>query len=199
MDNGAVFRIFGLFVPGHSCYWRLHGERGAMETERGPGYYGPGRVRLWHEGWDLREGEMKDALYEPTWHAHRQAAQATGHGGGDFWVEHYFAEAIRTGQQPFLDVYRGVAMSSVGILAWRSALENGVPVEVPDFSDEASRKKYENDHLCPFTTVKNARLIPNHIGPKRDVSKDEKVVENSRAAWKELGYTDQEIDELLQP
>ena len=41
------------------------------------------------------------------------------------------------GTPPFLDVYRGVAMSSVGILAWKSALEDGRPFDVPDFRDEA--------------------------------------------------------------
>ena len=35
-----------------------------------------------------------------------------GHGGGDFWTSFHFANAIRTGEQPYLDVYRGVTMSS---------------------------------------------------------------------------------------
>ena len=30
MDNGSVFRIFGLLLPGHSNWYRLHGTRGAM-------------------------------------------------------------------------------------------------------------------------------------------------------------------------
>ncbi|MDP6505939.1 MAG: Gfo/Idh/MocA family oxidoreductase, partial [Planctomycetota bacterium] len=42
MDNGAVFRIFGLILPGHSNWYRLHGSRGAMEITRGGGYFGPG-------------------------------------------------------------------------------------------------------------------------------------------------------------
>jgi ABC-type transport system substrate-binding protein len=37
MDNGAVFRIFGLMLPGHSVYYRLHGTRGMMESARIPG------------------------------------------------------------------------------------------------------------------------------------------------------------------
>lgn len=36
------------------------------------------------------------------------------------FTNYYFAEAIRIGKQPFLDVYRSVAMSAVGFLAWRS-------------------------------------------------------------------------------
>ena len=56
MDNGAVFRIFGLLLPGHSNWYRLHGARGAMEIGRGSGYYGSGQVRVWHEEWDLKAG-----------------------------------------------------------------------------------------------------------------------------------------------
>ena len=48
---------------------------------------------------------------------------------GDFFTSFHFAEAIRTGQQPFLDVHRGVCMSIVGILAWRSALQDSAPLE----------------------------------------------------------------------
>ena len=45
MDNGAVFRLFGNSLPGHSNWYRLHGESGAMEITRGSGYFGPGEIR----------------------------------------------------------------------------------------------------------------------------------------------------------
>ena len=54
-----------------------------------------------------------------------------------------FAQAIRTRTQPYLDVYRGVRMSIVGILACRSALADGAPVDVPDFRREEDRKKFK--------------------------------------------------------
>jgi len=73
-----------------------------------------------------------------------------GHGGGDFFTNHYFAEAIRSGRQPYLDVYRGVAMSVVGILAWKSVLDRNSSYDVPDFSHESSRRKWEHDTWCPM-------------------------------------------------
>ena len=121
MDNGAVFRIFGLLLPGHSNWYRVHGSRGAMEISRGPGYYGSGQIRVWHEEWDVEGDQPKERTYVPDWPEHGDLARQAGHGGGDFWTTFDFANAIRSGQQPFLDVYRGVAMSSVGILAWKSA------------------------------------------------------------------------------
>jgi predicted dehydrogenase len=186
MDNGAVFRIFGLLLPGHSNFYRVHGTRGAMEITRGPGYFGPEQVRVWHEECDRREGELLERTYKPDWPEHAELARKAGHGGGDFWTNHHFAEAIRSGKQPFLDVYRGVAMSSVGILAWKSALEDGKPFEVPDFRDEKSRSSYENDHWSPF---------PEHAGPGQPPSSilgflkpGKAAVAAARKKWKQQGY-----------
>lgn len=150
MDNGAVFRIFQLCLPGHSNWYRVHGSRGAVETVRGAGYFGTGQLRLWHDPWDLKPGEEHEKIYTPDWPRMGDLARKAGHGGGDFWTNYEFANAIRSGKQPYLDVYRGVAMSSVGILAWKSALSDGVPFDMPDFSKESSRKKFAKDHWSPF-------------------------------------------------
>ncbi|MFH1008523.1 MAG: Gfo/Idh/MocA family oxidoreductase [Candidatus Latescibacterota bacterium] len=165
MDNGAVFRIFGLILPGHSNWYRVHGERGAMEITRGPDYFGPGQVRIWHEEWDLKPGEVRERTYLPDWPEHGDLARKAGHGGGDFWTNFSFVNAIRTKTPPFLDVYRGVTMSSVGILAWKSALADGTPFTVPDFRNEVDRKKYEDDIWSPFPShiAQGCKYLPPSI------------------------------------
>ncbi|MBI3942032.1 MAG: hypothetical protein HY326_03390 [Chloroflexi bacterium] len=112
MDNNAVFRLFGIWIPGHSNWYRVHGTHGAMEIARGPGYFGPGQVRGWHEEWDCPADTPRERTYLPDWPEHGDLAKKAGHGGGDFWTNFHFANAIRSGQQPYLDVYRGVTMSS---------------------------------------------------------------------------------------
>ena len=186
MDNGAVFRLFGLTLPGHSNWYRVHGTRGAMEITRGGGYFGPGQVRVWHEEWDRKPDEEAERVYTPDWPEHGDLVRQAGHGGGDFWTNFHFANAVRSGTPPFLDVYRGVAMSSVGILAWKSALEDGRPFEVPDFSDEVARKPYEDDHWSPW---------PDHTGPGQPPPSilgtpepSPESVAYARKVWKEIGY-----------
>jgi len=186
MDNGAVFRLFGLTLPGHSNWYRVHGTRGAMEITRGGGYFGPGQVRVWHEEWDRKPDEEAERVYTPDWPEHGDLARQAGHGGGDFWTNFHFANAVRSGTPPFLDVYRGVAMSSVGILAWKSALEDGRPFEVPDFSDEVARKPYEDNHWSPW---------PDHTGPGQPPPSilgtpepSPESVAYARKVWKEIGY-----------
>ncbi|OGV83597.1 MAG: hypothetical protein A2340_00420 [Lentisphaerae bacterium RIFOXYB12_FULL_60_10] len=186
MDNGAVFRLFGLIVPGHSNWYRIHGTRGAMETTRGPGYFGPGQIRIWHEEWDLKPGESADRTYVPDWPEHADLARRAGHGGGDFWTNFEFANAIRSGRPPFLDVYRGVAMSSVGILAWKSALQDGAPFDMPDFRKESSRKKFENDHWSPWPKDAGpGQPPPSIVG---DLKPTKLALANAKRVWKSIGY-----------
>ncbi len=188
MDNGAVFHIFGLWCPGHSNWYRVHGTKGAMEVVRGHGYFGTEQVRVWHEEWHRGKGVPSERVYVPDWPEHGDLASRAGHGGGDFWTNFEFVNAIRTGKQPYLDVYRGVAMSSVGILAWKSALQNGAPFEMPDWKKESSRKKWENDQWSPFPSHANRQ--PNQPPPSILGMNEPSAANMARARklWKKHGY-----------
>jgi len=188
MDNGAVFRLFGLFLPGHSNWYRIHGDHGAMEVTRGLGYSAPEQVHIWHEEWDMKPGGVRDRTYLPDWPEHAELARKAGHGGGDFWTNFEFANAITTGIPPFLNVYRGVTMSSVGILAWKSALDDGIPLAMPDFKNEADRKKYENDTCSPFPShakTESAILPPSILGA---VKPSKNAMDYAKRIWKSIGY-----------
>lgn len=157
-----------------------------MEITRGPGYFGPEQVRVWHDHWNNPAGKPAERVYVPEWPEHADLANKAGHGGGDFWTNFEFANAIRSGKQPFLDVYRGVAMSSVGILAWKSALEKGAPLAMPDFRKESSRQAFENDRWSPF---------PSHAAPGQPpasirgrVNLGAGAMARARAVWKRQGY-----------
>lgn len=191
-DDGSVFRVFGLITPGHSCYYRVHGSKGAMEIERGPGYFGSGKVRVWHEEWNRKEGKTSaERNYLPDWPEHAALAKKAGHGGGDFWVNFHFANAIRSGRPPFLDVYRGVAMSSVGILAWRSALAEGDRIDLPDFRSESSRKRFANDHWSPWPDgTGDGKAPPSILGHRK---LDAKSLAAARKEWKKMGYKGKDV------
>ena len=181
MDNEAVFRLFGIHIPGHSNWYRLHGTKGAMECTRGPGYFGPGQVRVWHDPWDCPEGQPTERSFLPQWPSNQKLVEEFGHSGADFWVIHHFLEAIRKQEQPFLDVYRSVAMSSVGLLAWRSALQMGQPVSVPDFRDSEARNDYKDDHLQAGPNVPEEIRVPSSI--RGDFKIDPIVLERAQTYW----------------
>ncbi len=189
MDNQAVFRLFGIRIPGHSNWYRVHGTGGAMETQRGPGYFGPGQVRVWHDPWNCPAATPHDRTYLPQWPALADKELANkahqfGHSGADFWVMYHFLEAVRTGRQPVLDVYRSVAMSSVGILAWYSALADGKPMPVPNFRDAGERAEYAADHRIPDPEAAPDRHLPASIRGEWAITPE--VQQKAQAFWDTL-------------
>lgn len=186
MNNGAVFRLAQGGLPGHSIWYRLHGVWGRMETVRGPGYWGKGSIRVVHDEWELKKDQVPEKVYLPTFPKWAQKATRAGHGGGDFFTNYYFAQAIRTGEQPWLNVYRGVAMSVVGILAWKSVLNNNASYPVPDFTDEASRAAVADDHWSPYNPEAPDR--PPYAS-RGEPTVDPEGLARARKIWAKSGYT----------
>lgn len=158
MDNGSLFRVTGNggFGP-HGNWYRLGCINGGIEATRD----NPVNVRLEYNSWSKPEG-VKTGVYTPVWGEHGELAEKTGHGGGDFWVVYNFIKYMNEDIKPFFDVYRSVAMAAVGILGWKSVLEDGATQIIPDFKNEEERKKVENDDLTPFyDSIGNPPTLPH--------------------------------------
>jgi predicted dehydrogenase len=181
MDNGAIVKALQGSLRGHGNFVRIHGNRGLMENCR---HGDKGYLRVWRETWEKNPGEPVETVYKPDFPIHHDLAMKAGHGGGDFFTSFHFAEAIRSGRQPYLDVYRGLAMTLCGIQGWKSALAGGAPMEVPDFRKKAVQKKYENDN---FTVDP---LVPGHVPASvlGDIQPTRQAMAFSRAVWRRQGY-----------
>jgi len=81
-------------------------------------------------GWDPIEKFAAD-FEHPLWRTYGKEAKAEGHGGGDYFVLREFAEAIREGRPPAIDVYDAVAWSSVIPLSAESIRTGSQPVPFP--------------------------------------------------------------------
>jgi predicted dehydrogenase len=184
MDNGAVFRIMGLQLSSiHRVRYEIHGERGLIATAE-PNHWG--NVRVYHEDWLREEGQPKDRTYTADWPEHGDLARQAGHGGGDFWTSFHFSRAIRSGRQPYLNVYRGVSMAAVGIQAWKSCLESGVPKPIPEFRKKSACRPYLEDHWSPypedFGPAQPPPSIRGHVKPDRE------AIQYARKRWRQIGY-----------
>lgn len=149
-DDGSVFKFVACSAYGaHGNSYRVCGENGQIENIRGMGE----KVMLRYNHWTIPEGEQEISLYEPRWNDKDEAMiEQSGHGGSDFITARMFLDCIRENRQPEFpfDLHTSVTMSSVAILAHRSMLEGGMPYDIPDFTKEEDRKKYENDRITPF-------------------------------------------------
>ena len=159
-DDESVFRVTGWAQFGaEDNSYRICGTKGQIENMRSE----DGKVLLRYNSHNIPEGMEQVNTYEPEWNLEDKAlAEQAGHGGGDFFVVKEFFDAIRENKQPMFDVYFGATLSAVAILAHRSALEFGMPYDVPDFRLEEDRVKYENDFATPmYGSDGSAPTMPN--------------------------------------
>ncbi len=162
MDNGAYAKIMMGSLKCHYTWCRIYGNKGEFETLR---HGGGNMIKVHKEPWDKKPGEPSDMIYAPEFRQFHEEAVRAGHGGGDFFMLIEFANAIRTGEPPYLDVYTGLQMSCIGILAHRSALNNNQTFDVPSFKDAEELKIWENDHYsCDPSAPEEYRLPPSVLG-----------------------------------
>jgi hypothetical protein len=107
------------------------------------------------------EGETGHVfLSKEEFDSYTEEQMRLGHGGIDFWMLRNFIRYIKGEFEPFFNVYRATALSAAAILAWRSVLDGGKEHDVPDFSKEEDKARYENDFLSPSATEESGNLIP---------------------------------------
>jgi len=181
MDNGGVAKSLHGGLRGHGNYVRIHCTNGVMENAR---IGDRNQLRVCMEPHGKEQAERDEKVYVPDWPEYGELAAKAGHGGGDFWTPFHFANAIRSGEPPYLDVYRGVCMSIVGVQAWRSAFEDGAPMDVPDFRQEDVRKQFEDDNWSPDPT-REGHAPCSLLG---DVRPTPDAEEFAREVWASKGY-----------
>lgn len=112
-------------------------------------FFGTKASTFIHDGvMTLKLGADGSALtleMEPQWEGMGKEADEAGHGGGDFWELYYFARQILTGEKAPWDIYAAADVTLAGIQALRSAVNEGTPMEVPDFRKKEVRDRYRND------------------------------------------------------
>ena len=183
MDNGATVKLLGVLLRGHGCWVRVHGATGQMENLREGDR---NMLRLTREQFHQKRTTPDVQIYLPDFPEHHADAVKTGHGGGDFFTNYHFAQAIKSGKQPYLNVYRGVTMSIAGILAYRSGLNNSNTVKIPDFRNKSDRQKYKNDHWNPDPAQrKPGDPWPSILGDIKPTNQGVKYAEKN---WKKEGY-----------
>lgn len=161
-DGGALFRFTGCAAMGSPSGYRFVGENGSCETGRTLG----SNVNVTYHHWLIPEGKPASETYAPAWPANGDLAERAGHGGGDFWTVYNFMEYLRGGPEPFFNVYRGVCMSAVGILAWRSCMEDGRTYRIPDFTNKEDRDAVRDDDLTPFPDENGHVTLPCAVGKR---------------------------------
>ena len=77
---------------------RIHCRRGQIENLR---FGDRNMIRHRREQYHEKHTESVEQIYIPDFHEHHEEALKAGHGGGDFFMNYHFAEAINKNEHPW--------------------------------------------------------------------------------------------------
>ena len=138
LESGALAKITVACKaprPHNMHAYLLQGTKGCYEAPRGfgddhkiwlEGFGDPDKTE-WQSLWNFKE-HLPERYKNPP-----EAAKTAGHQGGDFFLVQDFVDAIRTGEEPFCNVYRAAEWTAVGLLSELSVQNGGRAVTVPHF------------------------------------------------------------------
>ena len=182
LENGALVKsLHGGPYPREPWqpWYLIGGSKGCIENNR---WSDPNKVTLY------LDGDAEPRRYTATFSRFQNAASQTQHWGADLFVLSEFVEAIRTDAKPDIDVYMALDMTLCGNLGWRSVLQGGGWIDIPDLRHEAVRKEWENDRYSCKPGTPKQYLLPNHAGNKTTVLPSDEVIERIRARQSKEPY-----------
>lgn len=188
LDNGAIVKS----IHGHlkrepgSVNYEVYGTKGSMESQRFAPTAAEGQpdeLQVYCEGDTLCKGTTEK--YAPKKFVRADLAERySTHGGSDFYATHFFIEKIlgrEEGLKYSIDVYTAVDMGICGILAYRSMLNGGMPMEIPNLRNPAERDAWRNDNACTNPAIAGDQLLPCY--PSGNNTYSDAVYENVRRMW----------------
>ena len=142
MESGALAKITVACKaprPHNMHTYLLQGTKGCFEASRGM----DGKDKIWLENHPLADQKPGDRVWRPLedfndylperYKNPCEAAKKAGHQGGDFYIVKDFIDAITTGEEPSVNVYRACEWTAVGLLSELSVTNGGRAIEVPNF------------------------------------------------------------------
>ena len=161
LENGGIFKsIHGdLYVD--SIWYSIYGSKGNMESARESAQNGAfDRIYIHADEYSGGYDTTRKDTYLPT-RAQDEQAKSFGHGTSDFYTMYNFVRKIQGDPDAdIIDVYEALDMFLPGLFAYRSILNGGIPMEIPNLRDKAVRDLYRNDTACTDPSVAGDQLIP---------------------------------------
>lgn len=162
LENGGIIKSIHGDLYRDSVWYCVYGAKGRMESRmEDEEKDGIATLHVNADSYSGEYGEIKLKTYRPG-DALSEKGKGFGHGGSDFYAMYNFVEKIRGKQDAdIIDVYEALDMFVPGMFAYRSVLQGGIPMEIPDLRDKAVRGKYRSDTMCTDPNVAGDMLVPS--------------------------------------
>jgi len=95
---------------------------------------------------------------------------------------YHFVEKINGNQEAdTIDVYEALDMFLPGMFAYRSILNGGIPMEIPNLRERSVRDQWRNDTACTDPKTAGDMLLPTFSKGTPDI--DDGVYEHMKDLW----------------
>lgn len=161
LENGGIVRSTHGNLYRNSVWYSMYGSKGVMESAREIARNGD-TFRLYVDT-DAHEGDYNSCTYEDISIELEEIADGFGHGGSDYYCIDEFIKKINgDNNADTIDVYEALDMFLPGLLAYRSVLNGGVSVEIPNLRNPEERERYRNDTACSDAKAAGDMLVPSY-------------------------------------
>ncbi len=179
LENGAVFKSIHGDLYRHSIWYTVYGSKGRMETARED-------ARQWDRLYvnaDEFSGQYgEDKLYSYVPEPENELIRHFGHGGSDYTsMDEFIKKIMGVPEADVIDVYEAMDMFLPGLFAYRSVLNGGIPMEIPNLRDKTVRDRYRNDTACTDPNAAGDQLLPTYSKGTPDIPAE--VYDKVRTKW----------------
>ncbi len=194
LENGGIVKSIHGGLYKDSIWYTMYGSKGRMECGREDPQDGH-IFKIYVNSDEFEEGyeTAKIDCYEPK-HGLEDKAEGFGHGSSDYYCMYNFAEKVLGNPDAdTIDVYEAVDMFLPGLFAYRSVLNGGIPMDIPNLRNKEERELWRNDVACTDPAVAGESLLPCFSKGNPEI--DDSAYANMKALWdKERGHDVAEAD-----
>ena len=184
LENGGIVKSIHGGLRKGSVWYAVYGSKGRVESAREAAECDDNR-RI-YVNLDSNEDNFDSvevSTYIPSRDLDEQANKA-GHGGSDFYSIWHFVEKVKGNPNAdIIDIYEALDMFLPGMFAYRSILNGGKTMEVPNLRDKAVREEYRNDTMCTDPKVAGDMLIPVISTGNPEIP--DEVYDKQKKIWKD--------------
>ena len=184
LENGGIVKSIHGGLYKNSIWYSMYGSKGRMECGREDA--NDGHIHKIYVNSDKFSGDYDNGKFESYEPKSDIVAdiEGFGHGGSDFYSMYYFVEKILGNHDAdIIDVYEALDMFLPGMFAFRSILNGGIPVEIPNLRDKNVREQWRNDTTCTDPKVAGDMLLPTFSKGTPDI--DDGIYEHMKQLWED--------------
>lgn len=160
LENGAVIKSIHGDLYKDSIWYCIYGAKGRMECAREDA--NSENIRQLYLNYDSFSGDYSNPKFESrVLSVGAPDIAAFGHSGADYYSMHNFVTRLLGNRKAdIIDVYEAMDMFLPGMFAYRSILNGGKPMPIPNLRDKAQRELWRNDTACTDPQVAGGMLLP---------------------------------------